>query len=97
MKSKMVMLIGVVAVSLIAYLVVASNGSSTPDGNQMDQAESVKELVQQYSANNKANETASITSKQLIVTDSNGSKEVYDLSDEEFFVSIAPYINQTHP
>ena len=28
---------------------------------------------------------------------SNGKKLLYDLPKNEFFVSIAPYVNQTHP
>lgn len=57
----------------------------------------IKELVQDYSLRNITAKSASITSKQLLVTDNNENKQVYELPKDEFFVSIAPYINETHP
>src|SRR5699024_5715029 len=41
--------------------------------------------------------SASITSKELIVTEKDDSESVYPLPENEFFVSIAPFINETHP
>ncbi|ATP42113.1 hypothetical protein CSE16_20020 [Solibacillus sp. R5-41] len=61
------------------------------------QTEDIKALVASYSSNKITDEQASITSTQLIVTDKDGNETTYDLPEEEFFVSIAPYINQTHP
>ena len=57
------------------------------------ETENIKELVSGYSTGEVEVESASITSDQLIVNDT----EVYDLPKDEFFVSIAPYIDQTHP
>ncbi|MCF3942290.1 CueP family metal-binding protein [Oceanobacillus sp. APA_J-5(13-2)] len=37
-----------------------------------------------------------LTSHELIVTDSEENKLTYELPEDEFFVSIAPFINQTH-
>ena len=61
------------------------------------QTEDVKGLVAEYSANKTTDEKASITSTQLIVTDTNENKITYDLPEDEFFISIAPYVNETHP
>lgn len=61
------------------------------------QTEDVKGLVAEYSANKATDEKASITSTQLIVTDANNNKVTYELPEDEFFVSIAPYITETHP
>jgi hypothetical protein len=66
-------------------------------GNQVMETENIKELVHHYSSGTIDNESASITSTQLIVTGSNEKKSVYALPDDEFFVSIAPYVNETHP
>lgn len=57
----------------------------------------VKELVTAYSTKTKEAESASITSDELIVKEADGKEQVYDLPEDEFFVSIAPYINETHP
>jgi hypothetical protein len=54
-------------------------------------------LVQEYSGNQTKNESASITSDKLIVTNNRGSETTYSLPKDEFFVSIAPYIENTHP
>ncbi|MEG0473955.1 MAG: CueP family metal-binding protein [Solibacillus sp.] len=61
------------------------------------QTDDIKALVESYSSNKTTDEQASITSTQLIVTDKEGNETTYELPEEEFFVSIAPYINQTHP
>ncbi|CEG29024.1 hypothetical protein BN1002_03954 [Bacillus sp. B-jedd] len=57
----------------------------------------IKEMVNGYSTRALTAKSASITSDELIVTAENGKEEVYSLADEEFFVSIAPYVNTTHP
>ena len=83
---------GIVLALLLFILLTACNGISTSD-----EPVDIKELVHDYSVGNIENETASITSKQLIVTDSNEEELVYDLPEDDFFVSIAPFINETHP
>jgi len=57
----------------------------------------IKALVNDFTEGNIQDQSASITSHELIVTNSDESQEVYDLSEEDFFVSIAPYIKGTHP
>lgn len=57
----------------------------------------MKQLVASYSSDLASEESASITSDQLIITDQNGKEESYPLPDDHFFVSIAPYIHTTHP
>ena len=87
-------------VTLLAsmMLVACGDGSKNESSSskEMDEKD-IKQLVDDYSAGNIENESASITSTQLIVTDSNEKKTVYDLPDDSFFVSIAPYVNETHP
>ena len=84
---------------LVAIVLVACGGGSkieesTSKGNE---TQDIKKLVSEYSVGNKENQSASITSHQLLVTDSNKKQLVYDLPKNDFFVSIAPYINKTHP
>ena len=67
------------------------------NSSKKTESKEIKELVQDYSARNVAADSASITSKQLLVKESDGTEQVYDLPKDEFFVSIAPYINETHP
>lgn len=89
------------AVSVLAVMMLAACGGEesakeeTPA--QADETVDIKQLVQNYSAANIEDETASITSQELIVQDSSQNEQVYKLPEDEFFVSIAPYINQTHP
>jgi len=95
MKIKIFTLIGLVFFALGAYLFVANGGES--DAPKEGEAQNIKELVHDYSVGNIENVSASITSQQLTVTDSDESQLIYDLSEDDFFVSIAPYINETHP
>src|SRR5690625_7664904 len=78
---------------LMSILLAAYSGKSASE--ELD-SKDVKELVQNYSVGKITDQTASITSTQLIVTDSSDNESVYDLPEEEFFVYIAPFINETH-
>lgn len=94
MKLKLLAITLLTATTLFA----CSSESSTPaESKTGEKPEEIKELVNEYSIGNFENVTASITSTQLITKDSKGNEEVYELPKEEFFVSIAPYINETHP
>ncbi len=86
--------------TLLASIVLAacSAGNTNEDiSSEKGETENIKELVNEYSVGKLKDQTASITSKELIVTDSDENKLTYDLPADEFFVSIAPYVNETHP
>lgn len=88
------------AVYLLASIVLAAcSGTSTDEGKsvKVKGPEDVKELVSEYSGGSKNVQNASITSQQLIVTGKDGVETAYDLPNNEFFVSIAPYVTETHP
>ena len=93
MKSK------IIAVTLLTSIVLTACSGGSVDKADISRGETqnIKELVQDYSLGNKMSDSAFITAQELIVTESDGSKLVYDLSHEDFFVSIAPYVNETHP
>lgn len=59
-------------------------------------AEETKQLVNDYTMRERQADSASITSNELIVTE-DGKETVYGLPDDEFFVSIAPFVSETHP
>lgn len=82
-----------------ALLLVACNGESAKEEitTVKVETEDIKGLVHDYSVRNTTAKSASITSEQLIVVENEEEKLVYDLPEDEFFVSIAPYINETHP
>jgi len=78
----------------------ASNDESneaTQSQTETNEVQDIKKLVNDYSVGNIEDQTAAINSHQLIVTKTDKSQVTYDLPEDEFFVSIAPYINQTHP
>lgn len=89
----------IVVIVLAAFTLIACGNNnaeeSATEGNL--ETQDIKELVSEYSGNSSKNQAASITSQQLIITDNNNNQQVYDLPEDEFFVSIAPYINNTHP
>lgn len=90
MKSK----VSIIVLLLLSALLMACNsGSETEEVNKQD----IKKLVHQYSVGEFTDQSASITSTELIVTNSDESETIYPLPEDEFFVSIAPYINETHP
>src|SRR5699024_1312101 len=54
-----------------------------------------KDLGNDYNVGQLEPDSASITSHELVVEEDN-EELVYELPEEEFFVSIAPFINETH-
>lgn len=89
----------IAVILLIPIFLVACNGTSTEEETRPkdNEAMDIKELVQHYSEGNITDESAYITSTQLIIIESDDNEIVYDLPEDEFFVSIAPFINETHP
>lgn len=85
---------GWVAAALVSLFLLAGCGAT--DGLIRTETPDVKPLVQDYSSGKIKGHDASITSHELIVNDG-GKKITYDLPEDEFFVSIAPYLENTHP
>lgn len=110
MKNKMLVTAAglVVVVALGAYM-FAGNADKKESGQTATQAVGgdvqtaamdtprLKQLVHDFSSRSKKAESASISSTQLIVKESDGKSAAYALPADEFFVSIAPYVDQTHP
>lgn len=84
---------------LAVFLLAACGGKTSDEGSPVKEKApgDIKALVNDYSAGKVKAKNASITSEQLIVTEDNGKEIAYDLPGDEFFVSIAPYVTQTHP
>lgn len=96
MKRKMGMVAGAVIVLAAAVYFFAADKAGEREAGERT-AENIKQMVSNYSAGGKKGQSASITSHQLIVTDKDGAQTVYALPEDEFFVSIAPYVEHTHP
>ncbi|GAE27415.1 putative exported protein precursor [Halalkalibacter wakoensis JCM 9140] len=94
MKSKIYVIVGLVVVALAAAFFALSDVSDTVIEPV---TEDIKELVHDYSVRNITSPSASITSHELIVTNHDQKQVIYDLPKDEFFVSIAPYYDHTHP
>lgn len=78
----------------IILLVACSNDNQVKE----EEIDDVKALVDEYSVGNFTDDhQASITSTELIITENDKSEKVHDLPEDEFFVSIAPFIHETHP
>lgn len=93
-KSLIFTIVGIVLLGIVLLSFFGNDAGTTPKASE---TQDIKELVQDYSIGNIENETASISSHELIVADAEENQLIYDLPEDEFFVSIAPFINQTHP
>jgi hypothetical protein len=90
--------ITVMMLFLIVVLAACGNDDTEKETSQTkDETTDIKELVQDYSTGKKEASSASITGKELIVSSSEGKEKAYKLPKDEFFVSIAPFVNETHP
>nr|WP_309100591.1 CueP family metal-binding protein [Fredinandcohnia onubensis] len=81
---------------LLLILVLAACNNSSSNEKDVDEVKDIKGMVHDYSVGSFEDVSASITSQELIVTDSNKEETSYELPEEEFFVSIAPFIETTH-
>ncbi|MFD1779344.1 CueP family metal-binding protein [Fredinandcohnia salidurans] len=87
-------LLGLTGLLLILLLAACNNSSSNE--KEVNEVKDIKEMIHDYSVGSFEDVSASITSHELIVTDSNKEETSYELPEEEFFVSIAPFIETTH-
>lgn len=83
-----------IASALLLSLVSVACNNDNSVSNEVGTQE-IKEKVHAYSVGTFEDVTASITSHELIVTD-NGKKTSFNLPENEFFVSIAPFVEYTH-
>lgn len=74
-----------------------SSGDESKESVTGDTIIDIEQLVHDYSVSSFEDVSASITSTELIVTDSSDEESRYDLPVDKFFLSIAPYVEQTHP
>ncbi|UTR15296.1 CueP family metal-binding protein [Salipaludibacillus sp. LMS25] len=95
MKVKFITAFGLAAIISVIYLFIAGTGDNRVVEEKDE--ETIKEMVAAYSTGSVDDETASITPTELIITDSDDQDVTYDLLGDDFFVSIAPYVDETHP
>lgn len=93
MKRKGSSIFILLVVALVGLILTACSESDT---TAKKDTQNIKELVQDYGTGKAKAQSASITSHQLIVTENDGKESAYDLPEDEFFVSIAPFVNSTH-
>lgn len=92
MMKKMAMIILLLAGLILAACNAEEEGSGTEEAS-LD----IEQLVHEYSTGTFKDVSASITSNELIVTNENNEEEIYDLPEDKFFLSIAPFEEVTHP
>ncbi len=98
MKKTVLLTAGLAVVIAAGTYIFAENicrEDANPDA-AIDTA-ALKQMVQDYSSRSLTAESASISSTQLIVKETDGKSAAYSLPEDEFFVSIAPYVTKTHP
>lgn len=98
MKRKGSILFALIFAVFAGFLLAGCSGNEEAakqeSGNK--EVKDIKELVHGYSSKEIKAESASISSHELIVTEEDGTKSTYDLPEDEFFLSIAPYVTNTH-
>ncbi|WP_145411282.1 CueP family metal-binding protein [Paenibacillus xylanexedens] len=95
MRKRILLVIGLLVIVLGTYLLIGL--TQTKQTNELVKQANIQELVQNLSAGKVLAKSASIDSKQLVVTEDNNQTATYELPQDEFFLSIAPYVAQTHP
>ena len=57
----------------------------------------IEQIVYEYSTGTFEDVSASITSNELIVTHADNEEEIFELPEDQFFLSVAPFEEVTHP
>lgn len=94
-RKSLVISIGLISIAFGVF--IFTGGTENNELNENEITQDVKQLVHDYSTRKITAQSASITSRQLIVTDEDSGKKTYPLPDDEFFLSIAPFVENTHP
>jgi hypothetical protein len=92
-KNKLIIPIFITIVFAITVMMLINQNNRY---EKMD-SEDVKQLVQDFSSGNKSAATASISSDTLTLNTLENEELIYQLPKDEFFVSVAPYLIETHP
>ena len=82
---------------LSIFILAACSETEETDASIENNTVDIEQLVNEYSAAQDMDVAASITSHELIVTDQNEEEIIYDLPEDKFFISIAPFEEVTHP
>ncbi|WP_018884830.1 CueP family metal-binding protein [Paenibacillus massiliensis] len=96
MRKGISIVVGLVVIAVGTYLFIGGPQQKEASTTSVVTGD-IKSFVQQISTGQVDAQSASITSHQLTVTDSKEHTQTYAVDGDEFFVSIAPYIQQTHP
>ncbi|TFE04028.1 CueP family metal-binding protein [Jeotgalibacillus salarius] len=85
------------ALLFISVLLVGCSSEGSDKASSVDDDSlNIKELVNDFSTREVGAEQASITGETLTITEDDGNEKTHDVTSEDFFVSIAPYVEQTH-
>src|SRR5699024_5079135 len=88
---------GLLAVIGLLFILIVAAYSEIKSTLIENEPQDIKKVVQEYSIMDTHDVSASITSDELIVTDTDNKETTYNLPEDEFFVSIAPFVETTHP
>ena len=81
---------------LIVVSLLAACGLNDEKTMTEKETTNIKDLIKDFSTDKTKNQSVSIIPNELIVSSSDKKQEIYDISKEDFFMTIAPYINETH-
>lgn len=87
---------GLVVVALGTYLIAGNMQKEETALPSVDHI-NVKQLVEDLGSGKVPAQSASIDARTLTVVGNDGQTADYDLPEDAFFLSIAPYVEQTHP
>ncbi|WP_303981423.1 CueP family metal-binding protein [Niallia circulans] len=92
-KTKLIIPIFITILFAVTILLIITQNNRY---EKMDDSD-IKQLVQDFSSGKKSAAAASITSDTLTVNTLDKEEHLYRLPKEEFIVSVAPYLVDTHP
>lgn len=82
---------------ILASVTLAACNAEQEESGTEEASIDIEQLVHEYSTGTFQDVSASITSTELIVTHANNEEEVFELPEDKFFLSIAPFEEVTHP
>lgn len=82
---------------LVLVFAAACSGKSGPAADSTSPADkNVKQIVEEFSLAKRTAKSVSAKSSELLVLENDGTQKTYPMPKNEFYLSIAPFVENTH-
>lgn len=84
-------------VLVLIFAAACSSGKGAPEAaSASPSGEKTKQMVEEFSSAKRTAKSVSAKTNELVVVENDGSQTAYPMPKDEFYLSIAPFVEHTH-